>query len=78
MGFSICASLHRRPHGRHATEVLDIFTRTRALPRGHFVASAPACTAGTISSAREGVPEYLPEVERLAELLVSKLKEEPA
>jgi orotate phosphoribosyltransferase len=55
------------------TEVLDIFTRTRALLRGHFVLRSGLHSGHYFQCAQ--VCQYMPEVERLAELLVSKLKE---
>lgn len=55
------------------TEVLDIFTRTRALLRGHFVLRSGLHSGHYFQCAQ--VCQYMPEVERLAELLVAKLKE---
>lgn len=54
------------------TEVLDIFTRTRALLRGHFVLRSGLHSGHFFQCAQ--VCQYMPEVERLAELLVAKLK----
>ena len=53
------------------TEVLDIFTRTRALLRGHFVLRSGLHSGHFFQCAQ--VCQYMPEVERLAELLVAKL-----
>jgi orotate phosphoribosyltransferase len=53
------------------TEVLDIFTRTRALLRGHFVLRSGLHSGHFFQCAQ--VCQYMPEVERLAELLVEKL-----
>jgi orotate phosphoribosyltransferase len=53
------------------TEVLDIFTRTRALLRGHFVLRSGLHSGHFFQCAQ--VCQYMPEVERLAELLVGKL-----
>jgi orotate phosphoribosyltransferase len=55
------------------TEVLDIFTRTRALLRGHFVLRSGLHSGHFFQCAQ--VCQYMPEVERLAELLVTKLKD---
>jgi orotate phosphoribosyltransferase len=54
------------------TEVLDIFTRTRALLRGHFVLRSGLHSGHFFQCAQ--VCQYMPEVERLAELLVAKLQ----
>ena len=54
------------------TEVLDIFTRTRALLRGHFVLRSGLHSGHYFQCAQ--VCQYMPEVERLAELLVAKLQ----
>ena len=48
------------------TEVLDIFTRTRALLRGHFVLRSGLHSGHYFQCAQ--VCQYMPEVERLAEL----------
>jgi orotate phosphoribosyltransferase len=53
------------------TEVLAIFTRTRALLRGHFVLRSGLHSGHFFQCAQ--VCQYMPEVERLAELLVAKL-----
>lgn len=53
-------------------EVLDIFTRTRALLRGHFVLRSGLHSGHFFQCAQ--VCQYMPEVERLAELLVAKLQ----
>ncbi len=55
------------------SEVLDIFTRTRALLRGHFVLRSGLHSGHFFQCAQ--VCQYMPEVERLAELLVGKLQE---
>jgi orotate phosphoribosyltransferase len=52
-------------------EVRDIFTRTKALLSGHFVLRSGLHSAYYFQCAQVG--QYLPEVERLAELLVAKL-----
>lgn len=54
------------------TEVLDIFTRTRALLRGHFILRSGLHSGHFFQCAQ--VCQYMPEVERLAELLVAKLQ----
>jgi orotate phosphoribosyltransferase len=54
------------------TEVLDIFTRTRALLRGHFILRSGLHSGHYFQCAQ--VCQYMPEVERLAELLVAKLQ----
>ena len=54
------------------TEVLDIFTRTRALLRGHFVLRSGLHSGHFFQCAQ--VCQYMPEVERLGELLVAKLQ----
>jgi orotate phosphoribosyltransferase len=53
-------------------EVLDIFTRTKALLTGHFVLRSGLHSARYFQCAQ--VCQYLPEVERLAQLLLAKLK----
>lgn len=53
------------------TEVLDIFTRTRALLRGHFVLRSGLHSGHFFQCAQ--VCQYMPEVERLAELLGANL-----
>lgn len=53
------------------SEVLDIFTRTRALLRGHFVLRSGLHSGHFFQCAQ--VCQYMPEVERLGELLVAKL-----
>jgi orotate phosphoribosyltransferase len=52
-------------------EVLDIFTRTKALLQGHFVLRSGLHSAHYFQCAQ--VCQYLPEVERLAQLLRAKL-----
>lgn len=53
------------------TEVLDIFTRTGALLRGHFVLRSGLHSGHFFQCAQ--VCQFMPEVERLGELLVAKL-----
>lgn len=52
-------------------EVLDIFQRTRALLHGHFLLRSGLHSAHFFQCAQ--VCQFMPEVERLAELLVAKL-----
>jgi len=52
-------------------EVLDIFTRTQALLRGHFVLRSGLHSAHYFQCAQ--VCQHLAEVERLAQLLLAKL-----
>lgn len=52
-------------------EVIDIFTRTKALLRGHFVLRSGLHSGHFFQCAQ--VCQYMPEVERLAELLLAKL-----
>ena len=52
-------------------EVLDIFTRTQALLQGHFVLRSGLHSAHYFQCAQ--VCQHLPEVERLAQLLLAKL-----
>lgn len=52
-------------------EVLDIFTRTKALLQGHFVLRSGLHSAHYFQCAQ--VCQFMPEVERLAQLLVAKL-----
>lgn len=54
-------------------EVLDIFTRTRALLTGHFVLRSGLHSGHFFQCAQ--VCQFMPEVERLAELLVGRLRE---
>lgn len=54
------------------TEVLDIFTRTRALLTGHFVLRSGLHSGHYFQCAQ--VCQHLGAVERLAELLVAKLR----
>ena len=61
----------RRPMADTQTEVLDIFTRTRALLRGHFVLRSGLHSGHFFQCAQ--VCQYMPEVERLGELLLAKL-----
>lgn len=56
------------------SEVLDIFTRTRALLRGHFVLRSGLHSGHFFQCAQ--VCQYMPEVERLGELLLEKLRVE--
>ena len=53
------------------TEVLDIFTRTKALLRGHFLLRSGLHSGHFFQCAQ--VCQHMPEVERLAELLVARL-----
>jgi len=53
-------------------EVLDIFTRTKALLRGHFVLRSGLHSGHYFQCAQ--VCQYLDEVSRLTELLLPKLK----
>lgn len=53
-------------------EVLDIFTRTKALLQGHFVLRSGLHSAHYFQCAQ--VCQHLMEVERLAQLLLAKLK----
>lgn len=53
------------------TEVLDIFTRTGALLRGHFVLRSGLHSGHFFQCAQ--VCQYMPEVERLGELLLAKV-----
>jgi orotate phosphoribosyltransferase len=55
-------------------EVLDIFKRTRALLTGHFLLRSGLHSGHFFQCAQ--VCQYMPEVERLAELLVAKLAAE--
>lgn len=55
-------------------EVLDIFRRTGGLLTGHFVLRSGLHSAHFFQCAQ--VCQYMPEVERLAELLVAKLAAE--
>jgi orotate phosphoribosyltransferase len=55
-------------------EVLDIFKRTRALLTGHFLLRSGLHSGHFFQCAQ--VCQYMPEVERLAELLVAKLASE--
>jgi orotate phosphoribosyltransferase len=52
-------------------EVLDIFTRTRALLTGHFVLRSGLHSGHFFQCAQ--VCQFMPEVERLAELLAGRL-----
>ncbi len=52
-------------------EVLDIFTRTKALLRGHFVLRSGLHSGHFFQCAQ--VCQYMPEVERLGALLAAKL-----
>ncbi len=54
-------------------EVLDIFTRTKALLRGHFVLRSGLHSGHYFQCAQ--VCQYMDEVTRLTELLLPKLKE---
>src|SRR3954469_17706316 len=54
------------------TEVLDIFTRTRALLQGHFVLRSGLHSGHYFQCAQ--VCQRMDAVERLAELLVAKLR----
>jgi orotate phosphoribosyltransferase len=54
-------------------EVLDIFRRTRALLTGHFLPRSGLHSGHFFQCAQ--VCQYMPEVERLAELLVGRLQE---
>ncbi len=56
-------------------EVLDIFTRTKALLRGHFVLRSGLHSGHYFQCAQ--VCQYLPEVERLAQLLLAKVAPAP-
>jgi orotate phosphoribosyltransferase len=56
------------------TEVLEIFTRTRALLHGHFVLRSGLHSAHYFQCAQ--VCQHLAEVERLAELLLAKIHEQ--
>lgn len=53
-------------------EVIDIFTRTKALLRGHFVLRSGLHSGHFFQCAQ--VCQYMPEVERLAELLLARLQ----
>jgi len=53
-------------------EVLDIFKRTRALLEGHFVLRSGLHSAHYFQCAQ--VCQHLPEVERLAQLLLAKVR----
>ena len=53
-------------------EILDIFTRTRALLRGHFVLRSGLHSAHYFQCAQ--VCQHMDAVERLAELLVAKVR----
>ncbi len=53
-------------------EILDIFTRTRALLQGHFVLRSGLHSGHYFQCAQ--VCQHMDAVERLAELLVAKLK----
>ena len=55
-------------------EILDIFTRTRALLTGHFVLRSGLHSGRYFQCAQ--VCQQMDAVERLAELLVAKLKEQ--
>jgi orotate phosphoribosyltransferase len=55
-------------------EVLDIFKRTRALLTGHFLLRSGLHSGHFFQCAQ--VCQHMPEVERLAELLVAKLAAE--
>ena len=52
-------------------EVLDIFTRTQALLEGHFVLRSGLHSGHYFQCAQ--VCQYLPEVERLAQLLLARV-----
>ena len=54
-------------------EVLDIFTRTRALLTGHFILRSGLHSGHFFQCAQ--VCQYMPEVERLGELLVARVGE---
>lgn len=54
-------------------EILDIFTRTRALLQGHFVLRSGLHSGHYFQCAQ--VCQYMDAVERLAELLVGKLRQ---
>jgi orotate phosphoribosyltransferase len=56
-------------------EVLDIFTRTRALLQGHFVLRSGLHSGHYFQCAQ--VCQFMPEVERLARLLLAKLGAHP-
>jgi orotate phosphoribosyltransferase len=68
------ANLRSMPSAANATdrEVLDIFTRTRALLTGHFVLRSGLHSGHFFQCAQ--VCQYMPEVERLGELLVTRLR----
>jgi len=53
-------------------EVVDIFTRTKALLHGHFVLRSGLHSAHYFQCAQ--VCQHMPEVERLAELLLARLQ----
>ena len=53
-------------------EVLDIFTRTRALLRGHFVLRSGLHSGHYFQCAQ--VCQHMDAVERLSELLLAKVK----
>jgi orotate phosphoribosyltransferase len=55
------------------TEVLEIFTRTGALLRGHFVLRSGLHSGHFFQCAQ--VCQFMPEVERLSEMLVARLGE---
>jgi orotate phosphoribosyltransferase len=57
------------------TEILDIFTRTRALLRGHFVLRSGLHSGHYFQCAQ--VCQHLDAVTRLAELLVARLRATP-
>src|SRR5258708_219919 len=54
-------------------EVLDIFTRTKALLNGHFVLRSGLHSGHYFQCAQ--VCQYMPEVERLGELLLKKIRD---
>ncbi len=64
--------LHGREMDAHQKEILEIFTRTRALLEGHFVLRSGLHSGHYFQCAQ--VCQRLDAVERLAELLVDKLK----
>ncbi|HKB91214.1 MAG TPA: orotate phosphoribosyltransferase [Opitutaceae bacterium] len=54
-------------------EILDIFTRTKALLNGHFVLRSGLHSGHYFQCAQ--VCQYMPEVERLGELLLKKIRD---
>jgi orotate phosphoribosyltransferase len=59
----------------HQQEILDIFTRTKALLRGHFVLRSGLHSGHYFQCAQ--VCQHMDAVTRLAELLLAKLKTVP-